>query len=130
MGVNHLLQNASVLVSTCPSYRYCILLMSLFSIYTGILYNEFFSMPMAIFGGTRWKCLSHFDGSVINVDPRDCGHHDGALGWVFGQVGGGDAGMTLRDEDGILLGVLLHARGPHCRAKAQYGFIAGQEAQG
>jgi len=36
--------------------RYCILLMSIFSIYTGILYNECFSVPMSLFGTTKWVC--------------------------------------------------------------------------
>ncbi len=35
--------------------RYCILLMSLFSIYTGALYNEFFAMPMTLAGPTHWE---------------------------------------------------------------------------
>lgn len=38
--------------------RYCILFMAIFSIYTGILYNEFFSIPLTIFGGGRWVCPS------------------------------------------------------------------------
>lgn len=37
--------------------RYVILLMAVFSIYVGILYNEFFSMPMTMFGGdTKFVC--------------------------------------------------------------------------
>lgn len=32
--------------------------MSVFSLYTGLLYNEFFSVPMTIFGGTRFVCPS------------------------------------------------------------------------
>ena len=34
--------------------RYCILLMSIFSIYTGLLYNECFSVPMNWFGTSKW----------------------------------------------------------------------------
>ncbi len=30
--------------------------MSIFSIYTGLIYNECFSVPMAIFGRGHWAC--------------------------------------------------------------------------
>lgn len=44
--------------------RYVILLMSIFSLYTGILYNEFFSVPMTLFGGTKYVCPTNSEMSL------------------------------------------------------------------
>lgn len=36
--------------------RYVILMMSIFSIYTGLIYNEFFSVPFELFGKSAYAC--------------------------------------------------------------------------
>lgn len=36
--------------------RYVILMMALFSIYTGLIYNEFFSVPFEMFGQSAYAC--------------------------------------------------------------------------
>ncbi|KAH7524153.1 hypothetical protein FEM48_Zijuj06G0089000 [Ziziphus jujuba var. spinosa] len=36
--------------------RYVILMMALFSIYTGLIYNEFFSVPFELFGKSAYEC--------------------------------------------------------------------------
>ncbi|GKV21092.1 hypothetical protein SLEP1_g31109 [Rubroshorea leprosula] len=49
--------------------RYVILLMALFSIFTGLIYNEFFSVPLELFGPTAYACrdLSCRDASTIGL---------------------------------------------------------------
>ena len=36
--------------------RYVIMMMSLFSIYTGLIYNEFFSIPYPLFAPSAYDC--------------------------------------------------------------------------
>ncbi|KAL3850748.1 hypothetical protein ACJIZ3_012630 [Penstemon smallii] len=62
--------------------RYVLLLMSLFSIYCGLIYNEFFSVPFHIFGNSAYKCrdatcsdsrsiglIKYRDAYPFGVDP-------------------------------------------------------------
>ena len=42
--------------------------MAIFSLFTGLIYNEAFSIPLSIFGHTSWKCPS--DPSISLIDIR------------------------------------------------------------
>ncbi|CAA6656874.1 unnamed protein product [Spirodela intermedia] len=51
--------------------RYVLLLMSLFSIYCGLIYNEFFSRSFQIFGSSAYKCREpNLRPYRFGVDPR------------------------------------------------------------
>lgn len=49
--------------------RYVILMMALFSIYTGLIYNEFFSVPFELFGLSAYACrdLSCRDATTVGL---------------------------------------------------------------
>ncbi|PON52001.1 ATPase, V0 complex, subunit 116kDa [Parasponia andersonii] len=47
--------------------RYVILMMAIFSIYTGLIYNEFFSVPFELFGPSAYGCRDHSCGDVTTM---------------------------------------------------------------
>ena len=49
-------QDLGEIVGMAFAGRYVILIMSVFAIYMGFVYNECFSMPLSLFGKTQWEC--------------------------------------------------------------------------
>ncbi|KAA8494165.1 V-type proton ATPase subunit a2 [Porphyridium purpureum] len=56
-------------VGTCYDGRYVILLMGVFSIYTGFIYNEFFAFPLELFGRSTWK---YTESSIMACGVDNC----------------------------------------------------------
>lgn len=54
----------------CFDGRYLILMMGLFSVYTGLIYNEFFAVPLDLFG-SRWKYTA---ASTMACGIDNCGN--------------------------------------------------------
>lgn len=61
--------------------RYLLLLMAIFSVYTGLLYNETFSVPIDLFG-TRWS-LSH-NSSIVPNKSEELAAQQAAGTYPFG----------------------------------------------
>lgn len=55
-------------MQTCYDGRYMLLLMGFFSIFTGFIYNEFFAVPLDLFG-SRWK---YTDASIMACGIDNC----------------------------------------------------------
>jgi len=87
--------------------RYVILMMGIYSLYTGVIYNEFFSMPIEMFGPTHFYCNNkttitqlyyppkpdYLPANVTwefdvggPVDPRDCKKFNGTMQYPFTEM--------------------------------------------
>ena len=45
--------------------------MAIFSVFTGLIYNEAFSIPLTVFGGSRYSCPSDPSLSLIDIRPNE-----------------------------------------------------------
>merc|ERR1712224_813294 len=64
-------QDLGEIVGMAFGGRYVLLLMSVFAIYMGFIYNECFSMPLSLFGKTQWECDFDTCAEQLNVKYGD-----------------------------------------------------------
>lgn len=57
--------------------------MALFSLFTGLIYNEAFSIPLAVFGSSHYKCPGDSSVSLIDMRTNEVRPHPTA--WTVGQ---------------------------------------------
>lgn len=69
--------------------RYIMLLMGLFSMYTGLIYNDIFSKPLTIFN-SGWKWPEHFENGTI-VEAERVGHRVYPFGLDYAWHGADNA---------------------------------------
>ncbi|CAL8107799.1 unnamed protein product [Calicophoron daubneyi] len=64
-------KNKSEIWGTFFNGRYIILLMGIFSVYTGLIYNDVFSRSVNIFGTSWYPRKADMNQSVVVFDPKD-----------------------------------------------------------
>jgi len=62
-------QKLNEIIDTMFQGRYMLLLMGLFSIYTGLIYNEAFAVPIDIFG-SNWRYETANSTEAVRIDPH------------------------------------------------------------
>jgi len=96
-------QKLNELLVFCFGGRYMLILMGLFSIYVGLIYNEIFAVPMNIFG-TNWQYIGN-DKEATLIDPTKTYYFGVDPAWL-GAANSLNYYNSLKMKLSVLLGVL------------------------